>query len=413
MRNHLLRIRTLLSGEPELAWSEFKRVIALLTRRFTLRPPQRLAFFWDRVSSRAKLNLRSLPSVVCDLGDRDLMTVIRPEIGDWRNLFHILSIFADTGHFVTAVLPLDFEQWSNTYLSALFRLPNVRIVSHVQCPRPTDTIYVTSAGNRKCCHEKWKRDYVINFNVATPYQPLVRPLILPYGMHPNVYLQNPKRRFNRYRRSERRRVRLLFFAEPGAAAYSQPVCGHSMTRCDVLDVVENDLPIEQKLTCSDPSDFFRLFTRLRKYENKLAYSCRRRPQREWLATVSMADFFLCAPGQLMPLCHNAIESMAVGTIPVISYPDWFTPPLRHLENCVAFDSPQDLLSKLQFVFAMAPERIAEMRGNVIKYYQSSLSPESTMKRLVSREGKVIEVFFPSEADHYLMHLTERSVIYHS
>ena len=413
MRNHLLRIRTLLSGEPELAWSEFKRVIALLTRRFTLRPPQRLAFFWDRVSSRAKLNLRSLPHVVCDLGDRDLMTVIYPEIADWRNLFHILSIFADTGHFVTAVLPVGIEQWSQyTYLRPIFRLPNVRIVSHVQCKRRADTIHITSAGNRDYCHEKWKRDYVINFNVATPYTSPVRPLILPFGLHPNLYLENPRRRFHKYRRSERRRVRLFFFAEPGDA-HSKPVCGHSMTRSDVLSIVENDLPKERKVTCSDPAAFFRLFTRRRNYENKLAYSCRRRPQREWLATLSMADFYLCAPGQRMPLCHNAIESMAVGTIPVISYPDWFSPSLRHLENCVAFDGPQDLLSKLEFVFAMAPDRIDEMRRNVIQYYESSLSPESAMKRLVSREGKVIEAYFPAEADHYLMHLIENSVLYRS
>lgn len=47
------------------------------------------------------------------------------------------------------------------------------------------------------------------------------------------------------------------------------------------------------------------------------------PAQKWLDVVAKSDFFLCAPGVQIPLCHNAIESMAVGTIPITNYPDWF------------------------------------------------------------------------------------------
>jgi hypothetical protein len=110
----------------------------------------------------------------------------------------------------------------------------------------------------------------------------------------------------------------------------------------------------------------------------------------WLPTIASADFFLCPPGYVMPMCHNTVEAMAVGTIPIINYPEWFQPGLVHLENCVAFGDADDLIRQLHAVIAMEPRRIAEMRQNVVKYYESSLTAESFARRIeASRHHKVV------------------------
>jgi hypothetical protein len=101
---------------------------------------------------------------------------------------------------------------------------------------------------------------------------------------------------------------------------------------------------------------------------------------DWLDTVSKSDFFLCFSGVELPMCHNAIEAMAVGTIPIISYADWFFPALEHKKNAIVFKDEKDLVEKVNEVFQMPQEQIAEMRRNVLKYYETHLSAESFMKR---------------------------------
>src|SRR5262249_4061897 len=40
---------------------------------------------------------------------------------------------------------------------------------------------------------------------------------------------------------------------------------------------------------------------------------------EFLRSVALSDFFLCPPGCGMPHCHNIVEAMSVGSIPITNY----------------------------------------------------------------------------------------------
>src|SRR3990167_5062911 len=62
--------------------------------------------------------------------------------------------------------------------------------------------------------------------------------------------------------------------------------------------------------------------------------------------LSMFDFFLAPPGVQMPLCHNIIEAIAVGTIPFTNYYNWFEVPLEDGKNCIAFNDEKELLQRL-------------------------------------------------------------------
>ena len=42
------------------------------------------------------------------------------------------------------------------------------------------------------------------------------------------------------------------------------------------------------------------------------------------------------------MCHNAIEAMAVGTVPVLEYASLFSPPLEHGVNCIDLSSFEDI-----------------------------------------------------------------------
>ena len=86
----------------------------------------------------------------------------------------------------------------------------------------------------------------------------------------------------------------------------------------------------------------------------------------------------------MPMCHNVVEAMAVGTIPLIDYPEWLHPRLEHLTNCIAFDGKEDLVAKMRLALSMPTSKVAEMRANVAAYYSAYLQPEVAVERIEAR-----------------------------
>jgi len=88
------------------------------------------------------------------------------------------------------------------------------------------------------------------------------------------------------------------------------------------------------------------------------------------------------------MCHNVVESLAVGTIPIIGYPDWFFPPLEHRKNAIIYSGKEDLMQKVHEVFEMSSDDIADMRKNVIDFYEKYMTAEYFMRRFEASSGKV-------------------------
>lgn len=89
----------------------------------------------------------------------------------------------------------------------------------------------------------------------------------------------------------------------------------------------------------------------------------------WLEHLSRSDFFIAAPGAYFPFCHNLIESMAVGTIPIVEYGKWMCPALEDGVNCIAFDGAAGLVDAINRALELSSEEILIMRKNVIQYYE--------------------------------------------
>jgi len=107
------------------------------------------------------------------------------------------------------------------------------------------------------------------------------------------------------------------------------------------------------------------------------------PQERWLEALTKVDFFLACPGVDMPLCHNLVEALASGAIPILQYADYLQPPLENGVNCFAFKDAEGLRKIIAEVLEMDPERIRAMRGNVSDYYDQFLAPGCFTKRLLN------------------------------
>jgi hypothetical protein len=105
------------------------------------------------------------------------------------------------------------------------------------------------------------------------------------------------------------------------------------------------------------------------------------PQDRWLEALSKADFFLACPGVGMPLCHNLIEALAAGAIPIMQYANYLTPPLQDEVNCLAFCDESSLRMALARALTMDYDQILAMRRNVRSYYDENLAPGKFAARL--------------------------------
>lgn len=99
--------------------------------------------------------------------------------------------------------------------------------------------------------------------------------------------------------------------------------------------------------------------------------------------LSHFNFYLCCPGVVMPLCHNVIEAMSVGTIPLIQkeYAEVMYPNLTDKVNAIIFNDQEDLDSILDSLFEIPESEISVMRKNVLEYFQDYLTPESMIEHL--------------------------------
>ena len=76
----------------------------------------------------------------------------------------------------------------------------------------------------------------------------------------------------------------------------------------------------------------------------------------------------------MPMCHNIVEGMAAGCIPITNYAGWFWPPLTDGENCLTFTDPPSLLAAVRRALSLPAGEIARLRAGVLEYYDTHLSP---------------------------------------
>jgi hypothetical protein len=142
--------------------------------------------------------------------------------------------------------------------------------------------------------------------------------------------------------------------------------------------------------------------------------CYRIPQAQWFHVLGHAHTFLAPPGVRHPLCHNIVEAMAVGAIPITNYPQWFHPPLEDGMHCFAFQSYDDLLETLALVRDMPSEQLEVMHQAVLAYYDAFLDPIRFRGRLGERLPagmNTVHLVMAAEITDYFPRLGEDSLAY--
>src|SRR2546428_3506288 len=196
---------------------------------------------------------------------------------------------------------------------------------------------------------------------------------MPFPVHPVHAAPDLRERLTRFR-SNTRKMRVFFSGETSGYTINRITYPKAkLPRLDIVDTIRERMG-DRVIFVQQQAVLDTLLSA--GYVNKcviLDTNKLRVPDQEWLNALGKADFFLSPPGIVMPMCHNSVEALAVGTVPVINYPEWFAPRLEHMRNCVVFDDEQTLIHDLDSVLAMDEGRIASMREQATAYYDAHLS----------------------------------------
>ncbi len=111
------------------------------------------------------------------------------------------------------------------------------------------------------------------------------------------------------------------------------------------------------------------------------------PQERWLDALAKADFFLACPGVGMPLCHNLIEALAAGSIPILQYAAYLPCPLQDGINCLTFTDEESLRTTIKKAKMMSQEEILILRENVRQYHDDFLAPGRFSQLLLENKDR--------------------------
>jgi hypothetical protein len=214
---------------------------------------------------------------------------------------------------------------------------------------------------------------------------------MPLPMHPQLYVEYDEVEHLKTYRSSPRKVRILFSGNCDEHGYDHPIFHDVYGKLSRLEIVKAIQTHAWGRRISEG----RLSELLQQAEYRaeffLLHPKTRINQGHWLDTVSKSDFFLCPPGVVFAWSCNLVEAMAVGTIPITNYPEWLFPPLRHGIDALTFSTLPELEEAIRVARRMSETQIAEMRENVIAFYEEHLAMKPFVARLMDHPDPIVHL----------------------
>ncbi len=338
------------------------------------------------VSDVLKQRIKRLPSnnkkILFVLNDDRLF---RDDDNSGRGAYQIMKTFSDGGRYnVYFYRPQDFKSYYRLrkYGRLIYGIKNLKFISKLPASK-LDLIYAFDTLQPDLIKFRWKNLLYVNIERSPTFQ-IGNVISIPYPMHPYIYSAKADQDIHQYRKSLRK-CRVFFGGNFNKHYYDDPIFKGRypkyLTRLEALDVLVNsDLNISLISQKNDLDQLFNNHDYLRQMVILQTNSAFPIKAAEWLKVVSHSDFFMCFSGTSYPMCHNVIEAMAVGSIPIIAYSDWFDPELKHGENAIIYTDKEDLIKKVKSVLEMSQEDIQKISKGVLEYYDTYLTEKHLVRK---------------------------------
>jgi hypothetical protein len=273
-------------------------------------------------------------------------------------------------------------------------LPDLKLVD-MPPPGAEQGIYIFDTEDRGLRRLPWRKRLRVKFDLFSAYR-WSKPIIMPYAVHP-MHADRVIGESLDELRATSRKVRILFAGD--LEGYKRRWLRYpqdKLSRQEIIATIKERLG-EPLRVANSPHELAEIMGSKRADQFVLVDNDGARiAWSQWMDMIAQADFFLCPPGIVMPMCHNIIEAMAIGTIPITNYPEWFAPKLEHMKNCIVFDGKDDLLDKIKLALTMSDDQMAALRDNAMRCYEQNLVPQGFVAMLEARPDKHINALLYSE-----------------
>ncbi len=310
-----------------------------------------------------------------------------------RLIFSLLNSFAGCGYSI--VLFNNISCADAGKLGRLtFGLPSLELTDAIPT-NYSDYILISDSAESEYIKVPWRKVIIVDYNIFKTRWP-DETIIFPFPVHP-VHANHDFVNRVRILREKTKCVKIFFSGD--LKGYDKNFINYPAPKLPRLDVVHTILKLIPDKSIfvgnqQEVSDLFEL-----PYTNRCVLVDTGKiwiDDSRWLDYLAQVDFFLAPPGICMPMCHNIIEAMAVGAIPVTSYPEWFEPSLRDMDTCITYSSAEELIRKISMVLEMEQSVIDGLRANVIKYYHDHLAPHRFIEQVESSANHRIDVLMITE-----------------
>lgn len=287
-----------------------------------------------------------------------------------RRIYTLAMMFLRSGYDVTLVLRLRFSGNIHRKLKRLLLQEPVSYVRHLS-EVPGEYLLISDTPPStlpKGCRKLVVVDYDA-YTVASESLPL------PFPMHPYVYREGLDLRLQEYRKQPRK-IRMFFMGDidPKYSSHRVENAFNKVPRDRMVALLQKEMPEGSVLRVRTLDEWRNVSQE--GFSGLVLASTRdfQIPFGEWLQAMATTDIFLGCPGVNYPMCHNAVEALAVGTIPFLEYSCHFHPHLRDNEDCFVFSGEKGLLRRAGYLLGADGALLETMRQKAAAYYDSVLAP---------------------------------------
>jgi len=330
----------------------------------------RRQFLHERAFTRDQLRDPG-PWVVVDLH------TTRPDGQQGRRSYALIAYFLRAGYQVAIVANPGFVGNIDRKLKRLLLEKPIVAVSGLDDFSGSDAVLLTDRRRRKL-PGAFRRQIVVK--TSGYFRAAHGERAFPFTLHPSTLHLDMDLDRERLREIPRR-WRLFFSGACSQRSYDTHWIRREfgmVPRSRVLEIISHELPTVAPLSSAEVNEL--LSEEIPGFV-WVPESAAAIPQERWLEVLAHAAVFAAAPGVSYPMCHNIIEAMAVGTVPLTEYPEQFDPPLRHGENCLVYSGEEGLRSRVHEIAQMPAAALTTLGTAAADYYDCHIAPEPFVRSL--------------------------------
>ena len=362
------------------------------------------------------LQFRSLLNAI--LGPKGIDCVVRLPIAKHRYCTYLLFALQQTYTEILLVWDPSIHDLQALFSEGrrIFSMKGVHFMNtraYLQLRLQSGSYDYVTASDGAAPHIPANRIFDIQTNLSQ--LPVENSYLFPYGPHPNnfrtrTHVENKGSNFGQ------REIRIFF---SGTIEYSTQHDHRVMER--IYDLPNRRATIQELKRIYPSAVWIDDAAKRSEFDSgkyaeqiQLCFATVKGDPRKWLSDLRRADFFLCLPGSHMPMCHNAVEAISMGCIPILCYENWFIPNLIPGLQCLSYRNFNDLYTAIDSALLMSPEEIQGLRSNVWTYYDRYLNCITAAERVFGRShtiSKMTVYLNQEEGENYVAAKNADSVLY--